>query len=182
MRRHHLNLEALKSSFIIYTSHFSMYDYIAFSWLILTFFIALLLAILLAKKSALLSIVVLLFSLVLLGGGPFVLKHILDGYLRPTRITLNSVKKLHFSNILFVDISLQNISKHPFNICTINAKIHKQSSNSLKNFIDTLKPLRKKSIVIQKSIDVNQTRDVKITFYNFSYDKDVNATITSECY
>jgi hypothetical protein len=159
-----------------------MYDYIAFSWLILTFFIALLLAILLAKKSAILSIVILLFSLVLLGGGPFVLKHMLDGYLRPTKTTLNSVKKLHFSDILLVDATLQNTSKHPFSICTINTKVYKRSENSLKKFIDTLKPLRKKSIVIQKSIEVNQTQDVKITFYNFSYDKDINVTITPECY
>lgn len=159
-----------------------MYDYIGYSWLILTFFVALLLAILLAKRSALLSILVLLFSLVLVGVGTFFLKHILDDYLRHSHITVTSVKKLHFSDILIVDGLIQNNSKNPFTMCTLHTNIYKQSSNSLKQFLYSLKPLRKKSILITKGIQPNGEEDFKVVFYNYSLNDDINASVQPECY
>lgn len=159
-----------------------MYDYIAYSWLILSFFVALLLAILLAKKSALASILVLLFSLALIGIGPFVLKHMLDKHLRSSHISLSSVKKLHFSDILIVDGTLQNTSKNPFHMCTLHTSIYKQSSNALKQILYTLKPLRKKSILITKDIEPNHEEDFKVIFYNYSSNDEINASIQAECY
>jgi len=52
-----LNIEAIKTSILNYINHFTMYDYIAFAWLVLTFFIALLLSIILTKKSALAAVI-----------------------------------------------------------------------------------------------------------------------------
>lgn len=177
-----MNIEAIKLSFVTYISHFGMYDYIAYAWLILTFFIALLLSILLAKKSSILSILTLLFSLSILLAGPFVLKNILDERLRANTVEMTSVKKLHFTNVLIVDGTVQNLSKNIFSTCALHASVTKDSPNKVKQFIYKLKPLRKKSILLEKSLEPMQQEYFKIIFNNFASTDDINVSISAECY
>lgn len=177
-----MNFDAIKSSILLYVNHFGMYDYIAFAWLIFTFFIALLLSIVLAKRSVLLSIFILLFALVLIGAGPFALKKVLDNYLRASNTTISLFKKLNFTNVLIINGEVNNLSKKSFSTCTLDASVYKQSTNNIKQFINQLKPIRKKSILLNKSIESNQSEEFQITFYNFDYDQDVNVSVSSECY
>lgn len=177
-----MDLNALKISAINYLNHFTMYDYIAFSWLIIIFFIFLLLSIFLAKKNALISIVVLLISLALLFAGPFVIKHYLDQYLRANQTTTTMVKKLNFSDAMIVEGEVKNISKKPFSICSIQISILKNSSGNIQKFLNQLKPLRKQSISINSPIDVNMSETFRIVFDGYTDSEDVNVSIKSECY
>ena len=111
-----MSIEALKVSIMNYITHFSMYDYVAYAWLILLFFITILLATVLSKKTPFFSVFLLIVSLVLLFVGPFVLKHYLDKTLRPTKIEINLVQKLNFSDTLIVDGYITNLSKRKFSI------------------------------------------------------------------
>lgn len=177
-----MNFDALKTSILNYIQYFTMYDYIAYAWLILTFFITILLAIVLAKRSVILSLLTLIFALILLISGPFILKTLLDSYLRPSNANITLSKKLLYSDILLVNGSIQNNSQKNFSICTVSANIFKYAKSGLNKYIYKLKPFRKKTISVKKELKVNETEEFKIIFYNFTYPNDINITVSSECY
>ena len=176
------NIAALQASILNYANHFSMYDYVAFAWLILLFFVTILVAILVAKKSPIFSILILLISLALLFAGPFVLKHYLDKSLRPSLAQTLEVKKLNFSNSLIVTGDVKNISKTNFSTCSVDISILKDSDNNIKNLIYQLKPLRKQTIFIDKPIEVNATKEFRVVFDSYTYSEDINVSVKSECY
>jgi len=175
-------IDAFKASILNYANHFSMYDYGAYAWLILLFFVTILLSILVAKKSPIFSILILLLSLALLFAGPFILKNYLDKSLRPSISKTIEVKKLNFSNSLIVTGDVTNVSKKNFSICSIDITVLKNSDNEIKNFINQLKPLRKQTISIDKLIEVNTTKEFRVVFDNYTYSNDINVSIKSECY
>jgi len=157
-----MNIEALKVSIMNYITHFSMYDYVAYAWLILLFFITILLATVLSKKVPILSLLLLIISLSLLFIGPFVLKHYLDKTLRPVQLQTTQIQKLHFF--------------------TVHVEVVKKGKNPLQNFVNKLKPIRKKSILLKDGLDINSTQDFKVVFDNFRYQKKFDVSIGSSCY
>ena len=175
-------VDTFKASILNYVHHFSMYDYIAYIWLILIFFVAILLSILLAKKSPIFSILIFMLSLGLLFAGPFVLKHYLDKYLRLSSAKPILIKKLSFSDTLIVTGLVTNLSKKSFSTCTVNVSILKSSKSNIQNFINQLKPLLKQSISIDKPIDANESEEFRIVFDRYIYANDINVSIKSECY
>lgn len=177
-----MNIEALKVSIMNYITHFSMYDYVAYAWLILLFFITILLATVLSKKVPILSLLLLIISLSLLFIGPFVLKHYLDKTLRPVQLQTTQIQKLNFSDTLIVAGDITNLSKRKLSICTIHVEVVKKGKNSLQNFLNKLKPIRKKSILLKDSLDTNSTQDFKVVFDNFRYQKKFDVSIGSSCY
>jgi hypothetical protein len=92
------------------------------------------------------------------------------------------VKKLQFSDSLIVTGEVQNLSKKDFSQCTIDIKVVKDSKNSVKNFINQLKPLRKKTIFMEDIIEVNATKDFRVVFDAYTYKNDINISTKSECY
>jgi len=156
-------IDAIKAYVLNYIHHFSMYDYAAYSWLILIFFVTILLAIMIAKKSAIFSILILMISLALL-----------------FQVTL--VKKLTFSDSLIINGLITNISKKRFSTCNINISVVKSSQSDIQEFINQLKPLLKRSISIDKPIEVNTTKEFRVVFNNYTYSKKINISINSECY
>jgi len=177
-----MSIEALKVSIMNYITHFSMYDYVAYAWLILLFFITILLATVLSKKTPFFSVFLLIVSLVLLFVGPFVLKHYLDKTIRPTKIEINLVQKLNFSDTLIVDGYITNLSKRKFSICTIHVEVIKKGKNSLQDILNKLKPIRKKSTILKDAVDKNSTDSFRVVFNNFTYSKDFNVSVGSSCY
>jgi len=75
-----------------------------------------------------------------------------------------------------------NVSKHPFEFCSLSASVFQTSQNSLKQTIYKLKPLRKKSILLQKHLQVGDLENFEIVFYDFTYPNDINVSVNSECY
>lgn len=176
------NIDAFKDYITIYIAHFTIYDYVAYAWLVLLFFITILLSIFTAKKSALLSILIFFFSLIILFVGPFILKHYLDNYLRPVQNKVILIKKLNFSDALVVTAEITNTSKNSYSICNSELNIFKKDDSTIKNFIYQLKPLRKKTISLDEALDVNATKEIRVVFDNYTYNKDINVSINSECY
>lgn len=177
-----MDISFLKISMMNYINHFSMYDYVAYSWLILIFFVLILLATVLSKKSILLSIVMFFLSLCLLLAGPFTIKHYLDVYLRASNAQTTLVKKLNFSDSLIVQGKVKNISKNPFAICFVNISILKVEEGYIANLLNQLKSFKNMSISIDKPIDVNSSESFRVVFDGYTYNEDVNVSIKSECY
>ncbi|HIP45868.1 MAG TPA: DUF2393 domain-containing protein [Sulfurospirillum arcachonense] len=175
-------IDTFKASILNYVHHFSMYDYAAYAWLILIFFVTILLSILVAKKSPIFSILILMLSLGLLFAGPFVLKHYLDMYLRPSSAQPILIKKLSFSDTLIVTGLVTNQSKKIFTTCKIDVSVLKTSKSDIQNFINQLKPLLKQSISIDRLIEVNATEEFRVVFDRYTYTEDINVSIDSECY
>ncbi len=177
-----MNIETLKVSLLNYINHFTIYDYFAYAWLILLFFTLLVLAIMLSKKTPLFSVFLVLLSFTLLFVGPFALKSYLDNTLRKTEVSTKNVQKLHFTNTLIVQGEVKNLSKRELNLCSIDVKVIKLGKNSFQNFLNRLKPIRKKSITLKKRLDINSSIEFKVVFDNFNYTKEFNTSLSSKCY
>ena len=175
-------MNELKFSIFNYLNHFGLYDYIAYIWLILTFFILLFLSLILIKKSIKISIMLMLFSFLLFFVGPPVLKYFLDITTRPVEIGKINFKKLHFSNTLIIDTKIKNISKKTYSECQINAKVYKQKKEKIKNFISKLKPITHRTILSKQELKSGESMNRRIIFCNFAYNNDINVSINAGCY
>ena len=175
-------MNELKFSIQNYINHFGLYDYIAYIWLFLTLFILLILSFILIKKSIKISILLILFSIVLFFIGPPTLKYFLDATIRPVEITKTSFKKLHFSDTLIVDTKIKNISKNIYSQCQISAKVYKQAKSKIKIFVNKLKPIAYRTILSKTKLKPGESMDKQIIFYNFTYNHDINVSISTVCY
>jgi len=175
-------MNELKFSIFNYIKHFELYDYVAYIWLFLTFFILLILSLILIKKSTKISVILILFSFFLFFIGPPVLKYFLDTTIRPIKINKINFKKLNFSDTLIVDSKIKNISKKIYSECQIHAKIYKQGKTKIKIFINKLKPITHRTILSKAELKPGDSMDNRIIFYNFTYNHDINVSISAECY
>ncbi len=175
-------MSELKFSIFNYINHFSLYDYMAYIWLLLTFFILIILSIIIMKKSLKISIIMILLSFILLSIGPIILKNFLDKALRATQIKNVNFEKLHFSNTLIVNSVIKNVSEKAFSQCQIKTKVYKSSDSKIKSFINELKPIRYRTILEQRVINPGAIIDNRIVFNNFIYSGDINISIKAECY
>ena len=175
-------MNELKLSILNYFNHFGLYDYLAYIWLILTFFILLILSIILLKKSVKLSIIMILLSFILLFIGPPVLKYFLDITTRPVEISKISFKKLHYTNTLIISTIIKNISKNPYKQCSITAKVYKQEKTKIKTFISKLKPIAYRTILSKQELKPGESMNNRIIFSNFAYNNDINVSINAGCY
>jgi hypothetical protein len=141
-----------------------------------------LLATVLSKKSQIISLFFLFVSLGLLFAGPFVLKNYLDKALRQTKVETTLVKKLNFSNTLIVQGNIINLSKRKLSICSLHVDVVRNGKNSLQEFVNKLKPIRKRTMILDRSLDINDSIDFRVVFENFFNEKDFNVSIESSCY
>jgi len=172
----------LKANFLDYVHALTLYDYVAFGWLLFLFLIILTLAILLGRKKPRLAISLIMMTILLMFVAPFGLKYFLDKTVRKVDVVMDKVSKLHFASSLIVTGHLSNDGKVPFQKCRINAKVFKIDENKYKNMLNSLKPLRNKTIVVDKNISQGEEAVFKIVFENFKTTKDYNVSLSAECY
>jgi hypothetical protein len=175
-------LQNLKQSLIDYLNALTIYDYAAFGWLLFLFLIILTLAILLGRKRPTLAISLIMITIVLMFVAPFGIKFFLDKTVRKVEIVTEKISKLHFASSLIISGHVVNDGKVPFKKCRINAKVFKISENKYKNILNNLKPLRNKTIVVDKNISQGESAMFKIVFENFTYAKEYNVSLSGECY
>ena len=92
------------------------------------------------------------------------------------------MKKLSFSDTLIVTGEVTNLSNKSFSTCKVNISVLKSSKSNIQNFINELKPLLKQSIFIDEPIEINATKEFRVVFDRYTYPKDINISIKSECY
>lgn len=178
-----MTAEAIKISFLIYLKNLGLYDYLAFGWFLITFFILVFLAILIARKSSILALLLIIIALSLFVIAPFLIKTKLNDYLRLTQTEVTIAKKLTFSSSLIIEGTIYNKSSKDFSKCLVQTSVIKNlNASTLKSYINQLKPIVNKSIVVEQSLLKNDSMDYKIIFDDFEYSGDINATIKAECY
>ena len=178
-----MNVNTLKLSLLTYIKHLSLYDYLAFTWLILTFLVLIVLAILIAKRSSVLSLLLVIFSLLFLVVAPMFIKlKLADSYRKAsTEVTL--VKRLTFSDSLIVEGIITNESKKDFSLCLVQTSVFRDTNaTGIKAIVQTLKPLVNRSILLEQELQKENSMDFRSVFENFVYTGDFNATLKAECY
>ncbi len=175
-------LEQLKENLLDYLHTLTLYDYTAFGWLLFLFLIILTLAVLLGRKKPTLALFLIMIVILLMFVAPFGIKYFLDKTVRKVEVVTDKISKLHFASSLIVTGHLINSGKIPYQKCRINAKVFKINDNKYKNILNNLKPLRNKTIVVEKNISQGQEAMFKIVFDKFTYSKEYNVTLSAGCY
>ena len=175
-------LSKIKESLIDYIHALTIYDYAAFGWLLLLFFIILVLAILLGRKKPTLAISLIMITILLMFVAPFGIKYFLDKTVRKVEVVTDDISQLHYAASLIITGHLLNDGKVPYQKCRINAKVFKVSKNKYRNILNNLKPLRNKTIVMEKNISQGEEAVFKIVFENFRYSKEYNVSVSGGCY
>jgi len=170
----------LKHKIIAFIDGLIPYDYILFGSVFFLFIVLIILAILLRRKMGLaVSLVLLAFAIFFLG--PTLGYIEMHKYLYKNSLTLDSYKKLHFSQAVVVKGSLKNESKFDFKECKITAFVYKKSKNKYKNYIFKLKPLQKMSILLQEDIPKGASQKFKIIVEPFTYKRDFSLSLKADC-
>ena len=172
----------LKLSILTYIHNLGLYDYIAFTWLLITFFILLILAVIIIKKSTKLSMFLIIFSIIFLITGPFLIKYYLGKTIRTVKIDNIKFQKLNFSHTLIIDYSIKNKSKKPFKLCEIKTIIYKKSPSKIKLFLNQLKPIDFRTILVKEPIEPNNSINKRLVLDNFATSYDINISVDAQCY
>lgn len=175
-------METPKHPLLVYISHFQMGDYIAFAWLVLLFFLFIFLAILLAKKRPGLAIGIVLLDLLLLFGGPFVMKHYLDRSLRSHHASLDHVQQLVFSETLIVQGTLTNTSPITFTWCSVGVEVLPKKEGKITDMLKGLKPFYRGSISLEEPLASGESVAFEKLIDGFRMDETMEVALKTECY
>lgn len=176
-------IDALKLSLLTYFKHMGLYDYLAFIWLFVTFFVLIVLAIIVAKRSSVAALLLIIFALILFTITPLMIEYKLNSLLRTTSTEVSMVKKLVFSDSLIVEANIYNHASKPFNICLVHTYVTKQTNaTGIKALPILLKPIAVQSILVRENIQKDDFINYKAVFDDFTYTGEVNATVKAECY
>ena len=169
----------MKQKLLTFMDSLIQYDYILFGSIVFLFFLLIVIALVLRKKSGLsVSIVVIAFIFLIVS--PFVGYTQLHNHLFKHQLTLSSQNKLQFTNAVVVFGKLKNLSSRDFESCEITAHVNRHTSNKLKNYIYTFKPIMKISI-IEEDVVIDNEIDFKMIIEPFTYSKDYNITLKADC-
>lgn len=175
-------LKNLKQRLIDYTESLTTYDYAAFGWLLFLLVTLILLAIILSKKKPKLASFFIFVTFIMMFIAPIGLKIFLDETIRKVEIVDQNHTALQFSKALVITGSVENKGKIDFNKCYIKTNIIKVSDNKYKNIFNYLKPIRKRTIILDEQISQNQSKEFKVVFEKFNYPKEYTVTVSAECY
>ena len=172
----------IKKNLLIYLTHLSVYEYIAYGWVILLFIFLLIFSIVISSKKPILSVFLIFFNFVFLVFSPLFVSVLMDKSVRKTKIFIEKRERLHYGNSLIVEGKVINIGKIDFDMCKVNMKVYKVSKSFLKNYLYLLKPLGKKTIWIRKPLKRKNQESFKIVLDPFYYKGDFNISVKAECY
>ena len=169
----------MKEKILAFIHSLILYDYILFGSLFFLFILFLIIAIL-KHKNIVASLLWIVMAFLMISVAPIIGYKVLHYYLFKNSIELVNQKKLHFLDAIVVKAKLTNESKFDFKECKVIARVHKGSSNSLKNFIYQFRTIKQTS-TIEKDITSGKTRDIKLLIEPFSYQKKYQITLKAKC-
>lgn len=176
-------IDALKISFLVYLKNLGLYDYLALGWLVATFFVLIFLSILIARKSSVLALLLIITSLIIFLVAPFMIKQKISEFQRPVNTEITHIKKLTFSPSLIVEGNINNLSQKDFTKCLVQTSVIKDiDTNFFKSYMNRLKPIANKSIMVEQTLSKNDFIEYRVVFDDFEYEGNVTASIKADCY
>ncbi len=166
----------------LYFQNLTIYDYIGFGWLFLTFIILVIFSLYFFGRKPMFAIFMLFISFLFIPGGFLGIKYFLDNNIRKNSVNISKIKPLHFTNSLIVEGDITNKGKIDFKKCILNIKIKKSDKNKIRNFINLLKSIRKVTMFIDKPIAKMQNYHFKTMINDITYKKDYNVSASAICY
>jgi len=169
----------MKEKIVTFIHGLILQDYILFGTVFILFVLFLISSLVLRKKLGL-SLFFVLLSITILFLGPSLGYIKMHQYLFKNSVEFISEKKLTFVEALVIKGTLKNESNIDFKSCKITASANKMTSNVIKNYIYTLKPLMNMSIV-EEGIKKGELREFKIIMEPFKFQSDYNISIIGRC-
>ncbi len=166
----------------LYFKYLSYYDYIGFGVIGVLFLLLFILSLMLLFKRPLLGSILTILSFLVLPFGIYGVKILLDKSIRKSAIQIIKLKPLHYSKSLLIEAKIKNLSRIDFKTCLVRLEIVKKSNSKLKNFLYRLKPLKIKSIYLNKTIKRGSVYTLKEILDNIVYLEDSNMTAKINCY
>jgi hypothetical protein len=175
-------IKGLKQRLTDYTDSLTMYDYAAFGWLLFILVVLILLAMISSKKKPKLAVSLIFFTFILMFTAPIGIKIFLDKSVRKVEIQDQNSTLLNFSKALVVTGELYNLGKINMTKCYIKTKILKKTDNKYLNILYNLKPIRQRTTILDENLTQNSSKELKIVFEKFNYQKEYRVTLSAECY
>jgi len=173
-------LKDLKYSILDNINHLTIYDYFAYSWVVVIFLLLLFIIFMTIKKKPKFALSLFIFNLVFLIASPLIIKFYFDKSIKNVIITHNT-KKLDFSHMLVIDGKLKSKAKIDFEKCRVYAIVIEKTNNKYKKLLNYLKFNRYSSIVIDKQLKKGEILPYKIVFKDF-HQEDYETKVYGECY
>ena len=175
-------LNAVKQNILFVLANAGAVDYLAYAWIFFAFVFLLFFAVFIASKSwwqfGFLIILADVWALVI---GIYYANAELNARLRPASISEVATKQLEYSNSLMVDFNLTNVSNKTFKICKIDLNFYLTSPQPTRDFINSLNPFARKSIIIREPLAPKEIKQISAYVEPFSF-IDYNIAKKSECF
>lgn len=156
-----------------------LYDYILLSSGFLLFILLVSLGIILRRR-LFISITFILIAFAILILAPTLGRSFMHDFLFTNTTTLDSQKRLEFTEAIVVKGAIENTSKFHFNECIITANVYKVSKNTLRNYLFSFKRIKKMSILAY-DIEKGTRHNFKIIVDPFYYKKEYKITLEARC-
>jgi predicted ABC-type exoprotein transport system permease subunit len=164
-----MRLTPIKERIADYIHHLTLYDYIAYGWLLAVMVGFLLLAISLAGKKPKTALWMILVVLILMIAGPFGMKYGLDQTVRRVVLTESNVTQLHFARDLIVTVAIRNDGRIDLSGCRLFVRILRRDPDRYKEMLYSLKPLRVKTLHLEKGLKKGSDMSYRVVLSHFDY-------------
>jgi hypothetical protein len=176
-----MNAKELVANIKLYLSSLHIFDYVAYSWLLLVFLILISLSIVLRHRVGI-SILFVLLSMATFFIAPIFVKHLMDGYIRKGVVELEDMIYFSYAKSLVAEGTLTNEGKKLFSQCSVELDVIKIEHNVLLDLRNQFRPMRKGIEHIEGPIEVGQSKPFKIVISGFTTTSEYNTTIQAHCY
>ncbi|EAL0271247.1 DUF2393 domain-containing protein [Campylobacter lari] len=178
-----MNTQHIREQMIFYTTHLHLIDFLLMALVIFFFIITLFIALIIRNKPTFAFIVIFL-GILCSASIAYLGYFLIDTKVRSRIASLDNAQFFVYDNSLSVDYSLTNTSKKSFKYCKLKVEVFKKSDNNstFKNLIHTIKPLRSKSTIVEKTINPSQTINFKTKFSDFKEGQNFDIKIYSKCF
>jgi len=175
-------LKEYKLRAIDYLHHLTIYDYFAYSMVGVFFLFSFLIFIMIAKKRLGLGFLWLFLSIMIVLVSPIFIKIYFDKSVKKVEIFDKKVTQLKFAKMLIIKGKIKNKAKIDFKKCRIITKIVKIDKNKYKNMLNSLKPKRYLSILLEGELKKNESKPFKLVFKKFQPKFKYKTEVYGECY
>lgn len=176
-----MNPKEIIANIKLYLGSLHVFDYLAYSWVLIVFLIFIMLAITLRHKVGL-SILFILLSFITFFIAPVFVKHLMDGYVRKGVVSVDEIIKFNYAETLVANGEVRNEGKKIFSKCIIEFDVIKNETNFLLKIKEELKPIRHQIVEVEGPLEVGQSKPFEIKISNFTTISDYNTTIKARCY
>ncbi|MBR8462364.1 DUF2393 family protein [Campylobacter sp. faydin G-140] len=175
-------IDNIRQSILFALANAQAIDFLAYSWVLLALIFLIFVSVFLASKTWWqFGFLLILFSVIAFFIGIYYVNLELNEQLRPVSISKIYKKQLKYSNSLLIDFNITNKSHKTLNICKIYLGFYLGSANKNRNFINSLNPFAKKTIILDEVFKPSQTIQVKEFVDDFAF-IDYNITKKAECF